>query len=174
MSVGYNPYYTYANSLSKNCMYSISGELGKAFKWIDIGLSVDYENGLSPHSSSNDFAFTYQKEAGIYTSHTDVNFSGIVNTSLRLNLNVNLIKFLSENSKHSFKFGGSYGLGFTEEINSFDENSDIISWWYHSSYNWYGAYKFLYEYNLTPNVSLGAYYNKGKFVVFGLNLKRKF
>jgi hypothetical protein len=174
MSVGYNPQYTYANSSSKNSLYYFSGELGKAFKWIDIGISFDYENGLYPYSSANDFAFTYQKDAGIYSSHSDDSFSGIINTAFRLNLNVNLIKLFSENSKHSFKVGGSYGVGFTEEINSNDENSDIISWWYHSSYNWYGAYKFLYEYNLTPNVSMGAFYNKGKAAVFGLIIKRKF
>ncbi len=98
MSAGYNPYYTYANSSSKNSMYYFSGELGKIFKWIDIGISFDYENGLYPYLASNDFAFTFQKEAGIYTSHSDDKFSGIINTAFRLNINVNLIKFLSENS----------------------------------------------------------------------------
>lgn len=173
LSVGYNPKYNYANSSINNSMYYLSVEYGKSYKWLDVGISIDYENGVHP-LSSNSFEITYHKETNSYTSHNDDSFSGIVNTSVRLNAKINLIRLFSETSRHALKLGGNYGIGFTEEINSYDKTSDNISWWYHSSYNWYGGYKLAYEYALTPNISIGAFLNKGKCNTYGVSIQRRF
>ena len=173
-SVGYNPSYSYASSSHDKSLYFLSGEYGKQYKWLDLGISLDYENGLNPFWSLNYFGLTHIKQTNSYTLHSENSFSGIVNAALRLNLRINIIKLLSETSKHSLKIGGNYGVGFTEEINSHDETNDNISWWYNSSYNWYGGYRFSYEYDLTSNISIGAFYNKGIIGTYGVSILRKF
>lgn len=173
-SIGYNPSYSYANSSHNKSVYFLSGGYGKQYKWLDLGISLDYENGLYPFATLNNFALTYIKQTNSYTLHNENSFSGILNTALRLNLRINVIKLLSETSKHSLKIGGNYGVGFTEEINSYDETNDNISWWYNSSYNWYGGYRFSYEFDLNPNTSIGVFYNKGKIGTYGVSILRKF
>ena len=95
-SVGYNPSYSYASSSHDKSLYFLSGEYGKQYKWLDLGISLDYENGLNPFSSLNYFGLTHIKQTKSYTLHSENSFSGIVNAALRLNLRINIIKLLSE------------------------------------------------------------------------------
>ena len=136
-------------------------ELGSNYKFIDIGLAIDYE--------SNSFFKEYTGEINIYNDegyNPDRNlndeFSYFDNTSLQLVSRIDIVKLFTGNSLHAFKIGGGYGIIHykkTSSINSHAENSNknytLIA---KSYFGLLGSYKISYEYKLKPELIVGTYF----------------
>ncbi|GHV58144.1 hypothetical protein FACS1894182_09110 [Bacteroidia bacterium] len=175
LSVGYTPSYVYMPPAKA---YVISGEYGKTYKWLDVGISFDRENGLYPLTSDYYLNINYLKShesnPPMYIISGDDVFKGKIVTAFRLNVKVDLIQLFISNSRHAFKIGCGYGVEFVEDINSYDESVDNITWWYHISRGWTGTGKATYEFAITPKISLGAFYYYGVGDAYGLSIRRNF
>ena len=82
--------------------YSIQGEFGKTYKWLDIGLSMEYfstmpigglESGSISMLSNNNF---YSANQG------SVKLAGKYSTSLSIHPMFNVVKLFNDKTKHSF------------------------------------------------------------------------
>jgi hypothetical protein len=155
----------------------ISGEYGKTWKWLDVGLSFDRIDRLNPHKTDFYLHITYLKPTESRDPMYSINgdeFKGVIRTACRLNARIDLIKLFVPDSRHAFKVGGGGGIEFVENVWSHYESKDLSAWSLHFTRGWSGNVKVLYEYALTPKLSLGAFYLLEFGEDFGLSIRRNF
>ena len=115
--------------------YLLQSEYGKTYKWLDLGLSLAYQS-------------QYKDTSG------DIN--------MMLNARFDFIKLFKQNSRDSFKIGGSFGFG--------TNHGDI------GTIGAIGAIGLSYDYRITPDISVGTFY-KFDFTemgVAGISVRRNF
>ncbi len=166
VSTGYSPHKSSFNSKSK---YSISAEYGKRYKWLEVGISFDYINGLSPKIIGEEaYHFNLIRHDKRYDMLSEKSFYGTKVTALSLNSRIDLIRLLTPNSNHSVKVGGFFGMGFMEDFNMQHETNEgtEVSWYYNASYEAHIGGRISYEYSIKSH-SLGLFYQTGK--IYGIS-----
>ncbi len=157
VSTGYSSKKSSFNSKFK---YSISAEYGKRYKWVEVGLSLDYINGLSPKKFINEaYELNLIRHGKRYDMLSEEAFYGTKVTALSLNSRIDLIRLLTPNSNHSIKVGGFFGMGFMEDFDMQNETNDgtEVSWYYRASYDVHLGGRINYEYSIKSH-SLGLFY----------------
>jgi hypothetical protein len=99
--------------------FSVQGEYEKTFKWLDVGLSLDYESWNLPLGSEYWMSVQYednQDGTDWYNTVGKENIEGETLFALRLNVRVNLVRLFVADSRHALKIGG--GIGYSRENNS--------------------------------------------------------
>ena len=112
--------------------YLLQSEYGKTYKWLDLGLSLAYES-------------RYQDESGAFNAMFNARFD--------------FMKLFKQNSRDSFKIGGSFG--YRTDFDGLEPT---------------GTIGLSYDYRITSDISIGAFY-KHNFVemgVAGLSVRRNF
>lgn len=152
-------------------------EVGTSYAFIDVGLALDNE--------SNSFFKEYAGEINIYkeggydpTRNHNEAFAYFNNTSLQLITKLDVIRLFANNSAHSFKIGGGYGIvryHKTWSTNSFTESSPIDYVLVSKSYlGQLGSFKVSYEYKIKPRVIVGTYFGGTFYPSVGLLLRGNF
>ena len=129
----------------------LQGEYGKTYKWLDLGLSSAYES-------------LYQKTYHLhYRYSTDIQATldsyAIGTFNIMFNARFDFIKLFKQNSRDSFKIGGSFGYR-----TDFEGLEPI------------GTIGLSYDYRITPDISVGTFY-KYNFIemgVAGISVRRNF
>jgi len=157
--------------------YSIQGEYGKTYKWLDIGLSMEYfstlpigglESGSISMLSNNSF---YSGSQGLEV------LSGKYTTSISIHPMFNLIKLFDNKTNHVFKIGTSMGIAHRTTINKeFTNENSILR--YESNYVFnHFPLDVEYDYILRNKIGLGAYFKTTSYssvYLLGLSIKRIF
>ncbi|GHT88852.1 hypothetical protein FACS189474_4830 [Bacteroidia bacterium] len=158
--------------------FMFQGEYGKTYKWLDLGVSMDYESYKMPLGESKFANVTFwdndQKTVTIQ-SYPESGFEGHTVIALRLNAKIDLIRLVVADSRHALKIGGGFGYARTQYMSSkpyeYSQKYFISNSIKHS---WEGSIKAIYEFEIIPNIALGAFFYGGALPACGLSIKRNF
>lgn len=173
----FNPYIQLEAGIAVNQKSAglFCAEFGTSYKWFDLGLAVDCE--------SDSFFKEYVGELNIFKdegydpnrNHND-EFSFFTNTSFQLVAKLDVIRLFSDNSRHSFKISGGYGIIRYQKIwstRNFNENSEVeYNLTAKSDFGLLGSLKASYEYRISPKISVGAYFGGTYYPSLGFLLRR--
>ena len=127
--------------------YLLFVEYGQTWKWLSVSSSLSFESTFP-----------------IGTSKSSDDYIGVFQLSLMLNARVNIIRLIIEDSRHALMIGGGFGYGYEKH-----QPATV-----NSRYLWTGALRASYEYVITPNLSLGAFFHGSYLPCVGLSVCRKF
>ncbi|MFV0391966.1 MAG: hypothetical protein ACK5KP_08830 [Paludibacteraceae bacterium] len=157
----------------------LSGEYGKTYNWLDLGIAMNYETQAS--------AKDYRLHTEIYVEENGEKFepnmssdhdSFLSSTSLSFNARANIIKFFVPDSKHFLKIGGGLGLASVQTMSSTKDSYAGINKYYflHSSkIEFLPTLMLNYEYAITEKMMAGVFLYGGKFSpCIGLSIRRNF
>jgi hypothetical protein len=158
--------------------FMFQGEYGKTYKWLDLGVSLDYESCDTPLGESKFANVTFwdndQKTVTIQ-SYPESGFEGHTVIALRLNAKIDLIRLIVADSRHALKIGGGFGYARTQSMSS--KPYEYSQKYYISNgikHSWEGSIKAAYEFEITPNIALGVFFYGGALPVWGLSIRRNF
>ena len=164
--------------------YLIFAEYGKTWKWLDVSLSADYES-MFPLGESYSGGVTFYKN-GIYHIDIDNHYGGVSQIDLMLNARIDIIKFFTANSRHALKIGGGLGYAIEQHVESqrfpydstldysLDANSTYCHLYVQNKNLWTGALRASYEFDITPKLTLGAFFRGSYMPCIGLSIRRNF
>ncbi|GHV58318.1 hypothetical protein FACS1894182_10040 [Bacteroidia bacterium] len=156
--------------------YMFQSEYGKTYKWLDVGISIDYESHEIPLGVTH-FAHVTLEDNSVVTiqSHPENGFTGHSVLAVRLNARIDLIRLMLNNSRHALKIGGGYGYARQQSMsskpNEYGQNYFISTGVKHS---WEGALKATYEFEITPAITLGAFFFGANQPACGVGIRRNF
>ncbi|MDR1652137.1 MAG: hypothetical protein LBS01_00525 [Prevotellaceae bacterium] len=168
--------FSLGHSLNEKNSYMLQAEYGKTYKWLDVGLSLDYESAFTA-GSSHRAIITVRNDGSADFIKPQKDFSNTLSVKLSLNARVDLIKLFVKNSKHSFTIGGGLGYRLHQLTNCKSEylNSDIdYALSSQTEYEWFGSIRASYEYAITQKLRLGAFFYGSEIPALGMSIRRNF
>lgn len=173
----YNPYIQLEGGIPLNQKNAgmLYLELGTNYKWLDIGLALDYE--------SDSFFKEYNGEIYVYkdADHNpliqDKGFNYFENNSLQIVTSIDIVRLFFKESRHAFKISGGYGIARykkTWSSQNFPESS-LAYYTLKSSSRiaFAGSLKVSYTYLINSKTGLGIYIGGTNYPSIGLHLRRK-
>jgi hypothetical protein len=161
--------------------FMFKGEYGKTYKWLDLSFSMNYAASMPMEESG--FYIT-ASENGVWTDtsprqngeYRDVLVDS--HTLLAINAKIDIVRFFVKDSRHAFKIGGEFGLQFWQYF----EYKDWTNAGWSTTYDVSNIIKpatsvyAAYEFDITKQLSLGAFYNVGGYITpcLGLSIRQNF
>lgn len=154
-----------------NGKMALQVEYGKTYKWLNVGISLDYKN-----------SFFDKYEYGGIVVYNDIPLARLLvgdsinetSTGLSLHASIDCIRIFLKNSKHSLRIGAKIGKVHSLVIKQEQTtNTQVLR--YISNYGTYAAFDITYDYALNKNTHLGLFYESTVLrPCYGLTLCRKF
>ncbi len=150
-------------------------EFGTSYKWLDVGISLDYESD-SFFKKYNGEIYIF-KDAGHQPLIQDTEFNYFENNSLQIVSSVDLLGLFLKESRHAFRVGGGVGIAryrATWSTENFPESS-LAEYTLKSSgrIGFAGSLKASYTYAVNTKLSIGVYIGGTNYPSIGLHLRRK-
>ena len=166
-------YSTPSGGITTNNGLNLQVEYGKTYKWMNLGIVLDYVPNLPADS--------HESGSMVMTSDNTISqsFSGSKTlenyTALSLHASVNVIRLFTPASKHLFKVGLKAGMGHYIEIIQEDDNQDAINALrYQSEIKNHLSFHCIYEFSVSEKLNIGAFYESGVFNCTGISISRNF
>ncbi|MDR1742506.1 MAG: hypothetical protein LBR48_01635 [Dysgonamonadaceae bacterium] len=161
--------------------FVIQGEYGKTWKWLDVGMSIDYESWNLPLGTEYSTFLQYNDNGygnGFYVTNSmyNKNIGGETLFALRLNARVNVVRLFVENSRHAIKIGGGIGYARMNELNLIFSKDDknFVECIKNQDSFLSPSCRVSYEYSITPKMTIGVFAFGNLCLDIGLSLRRNF
>jgi len=163
--------------------FFLQGEYGKTYKWLDLSLSITYQtdnweyfDSWSWFSTGPGQTFPHDTELWYDASNDFILWYH--NTSVSVNARVDIVKFFTEESRHSVKAGIGIGVAFEQSASS---HRDFRQLGVAYSFNTSNKIKYLpnarisYDFSITPKIALGIFAHGGRWQsIVGVGVRYNF
>jgi hypothetical protein len=135
----------------------LQGEYGKAYKWLDMSLSITYETEGRNYSMSDKLAIT---NGQINEAIPTKSFNTCSGTAFSINARVDIVRLFWANSRHAFRVGGGLGCEFYQNMeNLYDGRTYSVSM--ENKTRLLPNLRASYEFDITKKIALGAFVYAG-------------
>ncbi|MDR2805634.1 MAG: hypothetical protein LBB85_08355 [Dysgonamonadaceae bacterium] len=147
------------------------GEYGRAWKWLEVGLSMTYVTDNINGESSAELPVNSDKQTNYSTPISD--FDAKSSASLSLNARVDIVWFFTKQSRHALKVGAGLGYEFYNKMFQ-NYNGEIYSVSMENRSKISPLIQTSYEYDITQKLAIGTFFNYGTFLpsAVGLTVRR--
>ncbi len=172
----YNPYIQLEGGFPLNQKYAgvLCFEFGTSYKWLDLGIALDYESDSFFESYNGEIYIL--KDAGRNPIISGDGFNYFENNLIQIVTSVDIIRLFLKESRHAFKIGGGFGIGRYQETWStryFQDETVEYNLRSSSGFSYAGSLKASYTYAISNKFSAGVFIGGSNYPSIGLRLRRK-
>ena len=169
--VSFRPAYSYSSDSGNG--FSVQGEYGWTYKWLNAGVALEYSSNKTSRAESESLVFSGgSKFIGFEGKKVDEYFGG-----LSLHAAVDVVRIFTDKSNHAVKVGAKAGVAnyakISKSSNTTIEHYSIMDL---SGIDYFLALDFAYKYALSEHISVGAFCesNTNSRSSLGLVISRRF